>query len=695
MLLMLRYFISLTALLSICVIFLQEANATEKTKQTVAGKHVHHKKQDKKQPTLVALPNTNTSFVAENLNKISQLSENNFVAAKKISDTFNNDALEPYAKYLLLKSHINQPEYNADIAAFISQFSETNWADNINKNWLDALEKRQDWRTILSNQYLFKSDTGRCAVLSALKNTKTIDEADWAEEAISYWQTDTNPSVSCQHVYDSLERANKITAAQWQQKLALLYFEGKISAIESMLAYLPEKEQAENKRILSLLKGNVGDHVRALIASANNSDEANSVEAQSVFVKVIKQLIKQNPDEALTLWNEGKAVYHFHELVSNKVEKQLYIRLAKQYPDQKVNWLTKIDPSLQDEVTLYPLMQEAWKGSDWTNLLRYISWLPEQDQQADIWQYWQAKALSQTGQTEQAQPIYEALAKKRSFYGFMAADKIGADYQLNTQTVTAEQIANTQQTPLAKRLWALYEAGLKDVAWKEWNYAKNNNKVKLSDIPGYAQTAQTLGWYAFSALSLGNPAHWDYTQLRFASPYQSIVTPNALDNDISLAWAYGIIRRESAYSQDARSTSGAMGLMQLMPKTARALAPIPNISDVYKPELNVQLGTKLLGQLKKEFNGNLVFATASYNAGGFRVRQWLKQLPNVPSDQWIELIPYKETRDYVKAVMEYMLVFERQGITANTTRLSQYFIDAPEQLSVAENKCNPMLMWCL
>lgn len=77
------------------------------------------------------------------------------------------------------------------------------------------------------------------------------------------------------------------------------------------------------------------------------------------------------------------------------------------------------------------------------------------------------------------------------------------------------------------------------------------------------------------------------------------------------------------------------------------------------------------------------------------MRQWLKQLPNVPSDQWIELIPYKETRDYVKAVMEYMLVFERQGITANTTRLSQYFIDAPEQLSVADSKCNPMLMWCL
>jgi soluble lytic murein transglycosylase len=155
------------------------------------------------------------------------------------------------------------------------------------------------------------------------------------------------------------------------------------------------------------------------------------------------------------------------------------------------------------------------------------------------------------------------------------------------------------------------------------------------------------------------------------------------------------MRRESAYSTDVKSRSGAMGLMQLMPKTAKALEPIKNLADVYEPSLNIHLGTKLLGQLKRDFSGNLILASAAYNAGGFRVKQWLKQNSDLASDQWIELIPYKETRDYVKAVMEYMLVFERLDQAAPKTLLSDYMPPTPSSIKVVENNCNPLTDWCL
>jgi soluble lytic murein transglycosylase len=77
------------------------------------------------------------------------------------------------------------------------------------------------------------------------------------------------------------------------------------------------------------------------------------------------------------------------------------------------------------------------------------------------------------------------------------------------------------------------------------------------------------------------------------------------------------------------------------------------------------------------------------------VRQWLKQQPALPTDQWIELIPFKETRDYVKAVLEYMLVFERKGLALQHTRLADYLVPLNTQLAQAGKNCNPADEWCL
>lgn len=443
--------------------------------------------------------------------------------------------------------------------------------------------------------------------------------------------------------------------------------------------------------MLALLSGDLSANAQRL---SNHAVLANREQDAETFVWIIQLLGKQDASTALTLWNEGKSSFKLSAADHAKVEKQLYLQLAKLQPEQKLTWLANIDASVHDETSLLPLLQQALRDSDWEQLIKLTHRLPSEMPQ-EAWTYWRAKAFTETQQPALAQPLWEKLALQRSYYGFMAADHLGKDYQLNTQQVTAAQLTQAHQSPLGQRLQALYEVGLKDVAWREWVYARNHQKVSADAVPGYAQLAQSIGWHSFAVLALGKPEHWNYTSLRFATPYQDIVRPNADLHDISLAWAYGIMRRESAYAHDVKSSAGAMGLMQLMPKTAKALAPIQQLRDVYQPELNVQLGTKLLGQLKKEFNGNLVLATASYNAGGFRVRQWLKQQPSLPTDQWIELIPFKETRDYVKAVLEYMLVFERKGLTTQHTRLADYLQPLNAQLANAGNRCNPAIEWCL
>ena len=116
---------------------------------------------------------------------------------------------------------------------------------------------------------------------------------------------------------------------------------------------------------------------------------------------------------------------------------------------------------------------------------------------------------------------------------------------------------------------------------------------------------------------------------------------------------------------DARSHAGAMGLMQLMPATAKETAkrygiPLANPQLAYQPDINIQLGAAYLNQVLGQFNGNRVLASAAYNAGPGRVRQWLKDAKHLSFDVWVETIPFDETRQYVQNVLSYAVIYGKK-----------------------------------
>ncbi|MDQ4147883.1 MAG: lytic transglycosylase domain-containing protein, partial [Pseudomonadota bacterium] len=126
---------------------------------------------------------------------------------------------------------------------------------------------------------------------------------------------------------------------------------------------------------------------------------------------------------------------------------------------------------------------------------------------------------------------------------------------------------------------------------------------------------------------------------------------------------YGIMRRESAFAAKAVSPSGALGLMQLLPGTAAFTAhkfglSAPTGNEIFDPKRNIELGSAYLSDMLRRFSGNQALATAAYNAGPERVETWLPEKDALPTDAWVENIPYYETRDYVKAVLAYAAVYE-------------------------------------
>ncbi|WP_235602845.1 lytic transglycosylase domain-containing protein [Piscirickettsia litoralis] len=156
-------------------------------------------------------------------------------------------------------------------------------------------------------------------------------------------------------------------------------------------------------------------------------------------------------------------------------------------------------------------------------------------------------------------------------------------------------------------------------------------------------------------------AHYN-TILRYAKRY-----------DISPAWIFSVARQESIFHERAYSPVGARGIMQLMPATARYIARKIQIrhytSKLLDANHNIALGTAYLKRLLQRYDNRLILALAAYNAGISRVNQWLPEKRAIAADLWIETIPYKETRHYIKNILAYTVVYNsRLGRTAKMTQ---------------------------
>ena len=133
------------------------------------------------------------------------------------------------------------------------------------------------------------------------------------------------------------------------------------------------------------------------------------------------------------------------------------------------------------------------------------------------------------------------------------------------------------------------------------------------------------------------------------------------------ALMHAIIRQESEFYAGARSSAGALGLMQIMPKTAKYLAGRVGLKydkrRMLKDEVyNIRLGTKYVQELLKSFRGSVVLSIAAYNAGPGSVKRWIKSYGDprrrgIDPLVWIEMIPYEETRNYVRRVLSNELVY--------------------------------------
>ena len=184
----------------------------------------------------------------------------------------------------------------------------------------------------------------------------------------------------------------------------------------------------------------------------------------------------------------------------------------------------------------------------------------------------------------------------------------------------------------------------------------------LSSLGEYSRAMYTIRPYIQSLKSdNGYVADNRLWPLIYPAGYSDLITKYAVRNNLDPFLVYAIIREESWFNKEAVSPAGALGLMQLMPGTAKRVAKesYAGRESLFDPEVNIELGTRFFSERLSQFDGNIFLAIASYNAGPEAVEKWMNELDGVELDEFIEDIPYKETREYVKKVFRSYMEYNR------------------------------------
>jgi soluble lytic murein transglycosylase len=279
--------------------------------------------------------------------------------------------------------------------------------------------------------------------------------------------------------------------------------------------------------------------------------------------------------------------------------------------------------------------------------------------------YWAGRALEVSDSSAAAKPWYtQAAGNSTTYYGQLAAQKLPSTivYLRSDPAPTALSLENSDLNELINTAKALDEVGQSKLARGFLRVAARAAPSR-ADAAAIAAAARALGYLELSVFTARQAARSGLILMEAGYPVIAVPTTNAPEQALTLA----IIRQESSFDQDARSRVGALGLMQLMPATAREVARELKITYVLEkltadPDFNMRLGSSYLQAQLKNFDGSYVLAIAAYNAGPRRVTQWLKERGDprdtaIDTIDWIERIPFAETRNYVQRVLEALHVY--------------------------------------
>ena len=534
-------------------------------------------------------------------------------------------------------------------------------SDDLQRSYLFYLAEEKKWRAFLSAYpKLPNNPILQCHYLQASIATDNSQKV-WPD-AKKIWLNSTSLPNECDDVYRFYKENKDLTQEHIWERFQLAYKKDKQGLMRFLITLMDKKKARLASKLYELHK-KPERLINSRLFSSRESEGFN------FLVPSINHLADKNFKKAMRAFGyfEKKTPFTFNETVQIKIK--LSTIILQENKTKYFSWLDKELPRLGNVSLVQQRIRYAIKRDDWKNIAFWLKQLPEKKLNSDPWLYWQARVLEKTDEVEKANKVYEKIATKRSFYGFLAAQKLGVSFPFNAELVEED---HGSLRYLDAELFLIEELSfhqLKLQAKKQWVRLLNTHTFDLQQQLGLY--AYQRGWPHLSVLaSINNSESHDALNIRFPEAKPELFAHEAAKYDLEDTYIYAIVRRESNFDEQAKSPVGASGYMQLMPATAKEVArdidlkEYNDVAQLREGKINVQLGTAYIDGLLKRYNSNRVLATAAYNAGPHQVDKWfspnkLKGKKGIKMDSWVESIPYYETRAYVKNVLVYNVIYQQ------------------------------------
>lgn len=557
--------------------------------------------------------------------------------------------LSPYVEMAFYKRHPNL-RYKDNIEHFLSVYQHTPLEWPVRESWLTYLKKRGK-KALFIEAYRETSDAELTCTYLQFQLDLGAPKGAIFGQVEPLWTVGKSQPKACDNLFSEWQKNGYLTPEMVWQRITKTAQGGQHALLPYLKTLLPE-----NEAYLADLYAEVRKDPSAA-AGLYRFKQRSEKEAE-IAVYGIGRLIWRDKKLALRAWDKLQALLSFSEEQKDYIAYRFALALASKGEPEAEFWLNKVPKQNRDEKLMQWLLGNKLKRQDWEGIKALFVGL---DSLTSGQKYWLAYSHKQLGNDAEANKLWQGVAGERHYYGFLAAGRLNLPTQLNAEklSIAPELLERVANAPGFKRAKALYELARFTEARREWNYltSTSSREEKLAA----SKLAAQLDWYDSTIVTLAEIGAWDHVELRFPLAFNDLFKQFSAKNDIDLDWSQAIARRESSFAPDARSHADAYGLMQILPSTAKYIGK-KRVSNtrLMQPEMNIRLGTHYLSYLKKKNDDNEVLATASYNAGYYRVKNWIPKQA-MPTELWIELIPFSETRDYVKNVYAYRQVYRLQA----------------------------------
>lgn len=604
------------------------------------------------------------------------LARSDYNTYAKLEKTLRDYPLHPYLEYRILRGRLAKAKSD-DVNRFLKAQQGSRLERLLRMLWLNELAKQERW-----NEYLafynpsVANDDRQCHYLHALIATSKTKLA--YEQVPEMWLYGKSRPTACDPVFDAWAKAGKHSDDMIWQRIKLAMDSGQTQLAEYLGKLLPKQDQVWVQRWSKLYQQ------PRTVTTVTFSEKHPYREA--MFPAAVRRLARWDGIEAMRAWETLKAKYDFSPEQIKDTEQYIVRNLVRVPSDEAYEFIHSVDVGEHDLPAHEARIRSALLREDWPQVIKWIAALPQEERDQEGWLYWLARAMEGAGEKDVASTLYRRVAKERSYYGFLAADRIGVAYHLlHADTpASAEALIQIEAMPGVQRARELFTLQRWSDARAEWAIATKN--LDSEHLKAAAKVAKLNGWHDRAIFTLARTDYWDDLELRFPLEHTDLVDVNAEKQGIDKAWIFAVMRQESAFMTNARSPVGAMGLMQLMPATAKTVSQKilnrtpPSRFELLQPDTNIELGSAYLKHVKSELGDSAMLATAAYNAGPHRVNRWLPAR-TLPADIWIELVPFTETRGYLRRVLSYTVIYEsRMG--RKPTRLNDRLHPVPPSLQL-------------